>query len=295
MSEFYHSKRNKKSFIGRFFEFILIFAFSYFVILPCLIHFSGFDNYLLYKPVKEYNQILDNLKGKYKEVKIKTKDKQTLYGWYIAPKKDKPVVLYFYGNKGNISEYQSLISYFQSKGFGIFTVDYRGYGNSSGKPDQKKLYDDGLLVYDYLLKNIKAKKIVLYGENFGAYLALNLAKEKGIKNLIIHDAFPSIRGLAKEMAKLAKLSKYPQIMELNIKFFEYLPIFQNYDSIKIINEIKLNKALILHSSENREIPVSMGKDLSKLIKNSEFYEYTPENADDINDFKDKLDKFMLGI
>lgn len=294
MSEFYYSKKNKNSFLVNLFEFILLFAFSYLVILPAFIHFSGIEDYLLYQPVKQYEKILPVLQKKYSEVKIKTKDKQTLFAWYFKAQKNLPTILVFYPTKGNISEYQDLINMLTSKGYGVFIADYRGYGNSTGKPSQKTLYDDSHTVYQYLTKQLKLKdsNIVLYGQLVGAAIALNLSSTEKVKALILQNSFPSIRDIIIEMSKTAKLSKYPQVKEVNIKFFEYLPIWQNFDNKAELLKIKNNNILLLNSTKEKEIPIIVSNSIKNNLKTAELYVYTPNSDKDINSFSKKLLFFL---
>lgn len=294
MSEFYYSKKNKNNFFFTIVEFVLLFAFSYFVILPCFIHFSGIETYLLYKPVKEYQKVLPQLEKKYAEIKIKTKDKNTIFGWSFKAQKKQPTILIFCPSKGNLSEYQNIVNFLVSKGYGVFIADYRGYGKSTGKPSQQKLYEDSNAIYDYLTQTLKLKdnEIILYGQSLGGSIALNLSAAKKVKALILQNSFPSIRDILIEMTKTAKLSKYPQVKEINIKFFEYLPIWQNFDNKSAITKINNNNILILNSTKEKEIPLVVSNLVKNNLKTAELYNYTPKNDADIDSFSKKLLLFL---
>ncbi|MEI7475291.1 MAG: alpha/beta fold hydrolase [bacterium] len=292
MSEFYYSKKKKKPFILIIFEYIFLFAFSYFVVLPCFIHFSGLENYLLYKPAIAYQSLLPELKNKYSEVKIKTKDKQSLYGWYFKPNKNRPTILYFYKTEGNISNYQKVISSLVSNGYGLMALDYRGFGKSTGSPSQEKLYEDSITAYKYLKEKQKAKNIIVYGDYIGSSIALNLANINPVKAVILQNPFTSVRDIIIEISKTAKLSKYPQVKEVNIRFFQYLPIWQNFDSTKNLSMLKNRNILLLSSTKEKEITPLITKYVKDKLKTSELYFYTSNTNSEINSFKSKLLIFL---
>ena len=64
-----------------------------------------------------------------------------LISWFIKPKKNMPIIVYFHGNSFDIGERAYRIKNYISKGFGILLPAYRGYSGNKGKPNEKKLYE----------------------------------------------------------------------------------------------------------------------------------------------------------
>src|SRR5713226_1054483 len=71
-----------------------------------------------------------------------------LRGWLVrgagAP---APLVIYFGGNAEEVSWLTEVADQFS--GWSLLLVNFRGYGESEGKPGEKGLLGDGLAIYDY--------------------------------------------------------------------------------------------------------------------------------------------------
>jgi hypothetical protein len=108
-------------------------------------------------------------------------------------------VLNFHGNAGNAG-HRLPIARILANDIGCTTlmVDYRGYGLSTGNPDEKGLKIDAQTALDYIRQreDLKSNKIVVYGQSLGGAVSIDLvAKNKGtgdIKGLILENTFLSI-------------------------------------------------------------------------------------------------------
>jgi hypothetical protein len=69
------------------------------------------------------------------------------------------VVLYFHGNKKNISWYANYIPHFTRHGYQVLMIDYPGFGKSTGKLTEQKLYDWAMHVYRVAIKRFGQDKI----------------------------------------------------------------------------------------------------------------------------------------
>jgi hypothetical protein len=83
-------------------------------------------------------------------VEIRAKDGTKLTGWYAAAAPDRPTVLYFAGNAGNISGRAEHFREIIGSGFGLLAVSYRGYPGSEGSPSEAAFFSDALEIYDWL-------------------------------------------------------------------------------------------------------------------------------------------------
>lgn len=104
-------------------------------------------------------------------------------------------VLYFHGNKRNISWYAPYIPYFTRHGYEVYMIDYPGYGKSTGKLTEKKLYQWAALVYKLALKRFPADSLIIYGRSMGTGIAAQLASVRDCKRLILETPyydFPSV-------------------------------------------------------------------------------------------------------
>ena len=98
----------------------------------------------------------------YENVALHTSDGTRLHGWYIPHPDSDRVLLFFHGNAGNISHRGESIAIFHRLGLNVFIIDYRGYGQSEGKPSEAGLYDDARTAWQYLTetKDFDKKNII---------------------------------------------------------------------------------------------------------------------------------------
>jgi len=86
-------------------------------------------------------------------------------------------------------------------------LQYRGYGLSSGNPNEKGLMIDAQTGLDYIRRRheLRDTKIVVYGQSIGGAVAIGLAarnqKEGDIAAIILENTFTSIKKLIPTQVK----------------------------------------------------------------------------------------------
>ena len=212
--------------------------------------FFGYLKYIesrsVFFPTKYLEATPEIIHLTFQDVYLKTKDKVNIHGWFIPYDGTTHTILFLHGNAGNISHRLEKIILLRRAKVNIFIVDYRGYGESEGKPTEKGVYLDTQAAYNYLTvdRKINPKDIILYGESLGATAAIDLASNFKVGALILEGAFSSGRDMAKIM--------YP-----------FLPSFlfsSKYNSLAKIKEIKEPK-LFIHSKSDEIIPFELAKKL----------------------------------
>ena len=126
------------------------------------------------------------------EVTLTSSDGERLIAWHVAPRANKPVVLYFQGNGGASNLRVGRFSWLTADGTGLLALSYRGYGGSTGKPSEEGLIRDARAAYDFARARYPAKRIVLFGESLGSAVAIALAAECEIGALILDAPFTSM-------------------------------------------------------------------------------------------------------
>ena len=124
-----------------------------------------------------------------------------LHGWFVPGRTDV-TILWFHGNASNLShpgrvEFIRLMH--ERLGVGFFIFDYRGYGQSSGKPTEEGLYQDARDALAYLRSrdDVNPDRIVYYGRSLGGAVASHLATEDAPYRLILESSFTSTPDMAR--------------------------------------------------------------------------------------------------
>lgn len=135
-----------------------------------------------------------------------TTDGERLHGWWCRPENPSAatsvttemVLLWFHGNAGNLSQRAGLMLELAGIPAQVFIVDYRGYGRSTGRPNEKGLYRDARAAWRYLREEggVDADRIVILGKSLGGAVAVDLAAEVEPAGLIVESSFTSVPEMA---------------------------------------------------------------------------------------------------
>jgi len=181
----------------------------------------------------------------------------------------KGVVLYFHGNKDNISRYASCATDFTGKGYEVWMLDYPGFGKSTGPLTEQKLYDYALQVYKLARSRWKPAQITLYGRSLGTGIAAQLAAVRDCKRLILESPWFSLESVARHYFPIYPLST---MLHYHFPTNKYLP------------DVTAPIA-IFHGSSDRLIPYSNAARLKPLLKSGdEFITIDGGGHNDLHDF-----------
>ncbi|MCU0950416.1 MAG: alpha/beta hydrolase [Burkholderiaceae bacterium] len=129
-----------------------------------------------------------------------------LHGWWL-PAATQPAqgsVLHVHGNAANISNHLPLVAWLPPAGFNVLMFDYRGFGQSDGRPTLAGIVDDAAAALATLRRQpgVDVQRLIVFGQSLGGATALRLLARdaKGVRLVIIDSAFASYRGIAREAA-----------------------------------------------------------------------------------------------
>jgi fermentation-respiration switch protein FrsA (DUF1100 family) len=153
---------------------------------------------LIYFPSREYAGLPRDLGLRSEDLRLEARGGARLEGWWIRGE-GRRALLFFHGNAGNIShrlERARLLV--ESLGLDVVLVDYRGYGRSTGKPDEEGLYADGEAIYDAVAaRGFGPDRIVLFGESLGCAVAIETAVRRRSAAVVLETPFLSVPEMAK--------------------------------------------------------------------------------------------------
>ena len=156
--------------------------------------------YLPDLPGRELTGTPHDIGMEYRDVTLHTSDDVKIHGWFI-PGAGTKVLLFFHGNAGNISHRLYSIRQFHSLGLSVLIIDYRGYGQSGGRPGEAGMNRDALAAWEYLTGEMETDPgdIILFGRSLGGAVAAKLASRTEPSALIVESAFTSVPDIASEL------------------------------------------------------------------------------------------------
>ena len=201
----------------------------------------------IYYPERILTANPSNVSLNFETVSFETSDGVKLSGWFIPSDGTIGVILFCHGNAGNISHRLDSIQIFHRLGLDVFIFDYRGYGQSEGKPSEQGTYNDAEAAWQYLVdyRQVKPDSIIIFGRSLGGAIASWLAHTHTPGMLILESTFTSLPDIA------AKLYPYLPV-KLLLRF--------KYDTAKYLSTVDC-PVLIIHSRDDEMMPYSQGQRL----------------------------------
>ena len=183
----------------------------------------------------------------YETLTLRTVDGEQLHGWYVAAQEARATLLFCHGNAGNISHRLESLRIFHALGLNVLMFDYRGYGQSSGKPSETGTYRDADAAWRYLLdeRRLLPQEIVIAGRSLGAAVAADLASRTVPAAVVLESAFISVPAMVAEI--------YPWLPP-------GLPGLYQYNNRTKLAQIT-RPVLIVHSREDEIIPFAHAETL----------------------------------
>jgi fermentation-respiration switch protein FrsA (DUF1100 family) len=225
---------------------IILGTFAGTYVLICVLIYI-FQGALLYFPDADYGITPDQVGLAYEDVRIETSDSETIAAWYVPHEEPLATVLFFHGNAGNMADRFGTLKTFHQLGCSTLIVDYRGYGASTGSPNEQGTYLDGEAAHAWLLEKtgLAADAVVIFGRSLGGAVAIEMARRHPPAALIVENTFPSVVAIGQR--------EYP-ILPVT------LLATNRYDSVAKVPDITCPK-LFLHGRTDEIIPLSEARRL----------------------------------
>lgn len=239
----------KRSFRRMLIFALAVFALMYLGLVAILAMVQG---RLLFFPTSEIDRTPSDFGWEYDGVSLEVGQEKTS-GWYVHTEdRPKGVILFSHGNAGNISGRLESVGLFRDMGYDVFLYDYGGYGESTGKPSEKRCYEDIRAAWRYLTdeRKIAPEEIVLHGRSLGAGPTCQLATEVVPAAVILESAFTSVPDIAQEF--------YPIVP---VRFLLTL----RFDNGAKVGRFQ-SPVMVVHSVDDDLIPFHHGEKLFDLAR-----------------------------
>jgi hypothetical protein len=181
------------------------------------------------------------------DVEIETEDGERLHAWWFRARGEAlGHVLLFHGNAGNIADRLLHAQLLTGVGLDVLSFDYRGYGRSTGSPDEEGTYRDARAARSVLLRQegVDAERVFYLGESLGGAVALALALEAPPRGLVLVSTFTSVRDMGRVHYPILPAALVPDA----------------YPSLHRIGGLEC-PLLLMHGDRDDIVPVDQGRAL----------------------------------
>jgi fermentation-respiration switch protein FrsA (DUF1100 family) len=202
---------------------------------------------VLYQPMRGYDYTPSDYGLEYEKVSLHTPDGVTLAGWFVPCRGAKRTVLFCHGNAGNISHRLDTLQMFHELGLNCLIVDYRGYGESTGKPTETGTKIDMLAGFEWLIeeKEVRPEQIILFGRSLGGSIAAMIARDINPAGLVLESTFTSFDDVGSHY--------YPW---LPVRLFSRF----DYNTLEAVKQVTC-PVLVIHGPEDEIIPYKFGQQI----------------------------------
>ncbi len=183
----------------------------------------------------------------FEDVSLPLSGGNRIHGWWVPHPESRKLVILLPGAIGNMSQELSTIGFLRRLGSNVLTVDYPGYGSSSGPPSERGCYAAAAAAFEYAAQDRRTNPadIVLLGRSMGGAVAARLASERKCGGLCIHSGFTSIPDVAAEKFRI-----------LPARYFCLI----RFNTLKYLRQVQC-PTLVLHAEGDRWIVFRHGERL----------------------------------
>ncbi len=241
---------------------------------------------LMYFPTRELEATPAAISLAYESVEMRTDDGVRIHGWWVPHETARATALFFHGNAGNISHRLDTLAILHELSIATLIIDYRGFGQSEGSPDEHGTYADARAALAWLEERpgIDPARIFYFGRSLGGGVATELAVGTPPAALILESTFTSVPDLAAELYPLPLIGRLTRI---------------GYDNLSRLAKISA-PLLVVHSPQDEIIPFSMGRRLFEGAEEPKtFLEIRGSHGDGFYltgpPYLAGLDRFLTGV
>jgi uncharacterized protein len=215
---------------------------------------------------------------------METSDGVRIHGWWLQRNDSPWATLFLHGNAGNVTHRAAHMREIAAAGSSVLVIDYRGYGKSSGSPNEQGLYRDSEAGFIYLLgQGYRAEHIIVQGESLGSAVAIDLASRRPCAGLILEAPFTSASDVAATVV--------PYLGPL---------LVCGFNSVPKIRWIRVPK-LFLQGDRDEVVPLRLGQQLFAAAQGTKTFWVIPgaghNNILEItgDEYRDRLHAFYESL
>ncbi len=135
----------------------------------------------------------------YEDARFASADGTRLHGWFLEHAAPRATILLCHGNGEHVAYLADELQFLRERlAVNVMAFDYRGYGQSEGRPFERGILDDADAARDWLAERTgqPADSIVFFGRSIGGAVAVHLAATGGARGLVLDRTFGSLVDVA---------------------------------------------------------------------------------------------------
>lgn len=161
-----------------------------------------------------------------------------------------PVVVFFHGNLDLLDEaWGDVASTYRSAGYGVFVLEYRGYGRCPGRPSESASIAGSVRLIDALRSRSDVGPLIYHGNSLGGAIAIGAAIERPPAAIVLEATFISMERMAWRKGVPGWLCRHP---------------FRSDERIAQVD----CPILIVHGRDDELIPIADAYALQKLARDA---------------------------
>ena len=202
----------------------------------------------IFKPEKLKQDFVYKYDIPFKELFIDIEPGVRINGLHFFAKKPLGLILYFHGNTRSIKGWAKYAKDFYRYKYDVVLVDYRGFGKSTGRKNEKRMFKDMQVVYDTLAVQYHENQIIVYGRSLGSGFAAKLASDNSPRYLILDAPYYNF---AKAVQRFIPIFPMRYVLRYQLQ------------TDKWIRKVNCH-TYIIHGSKDWLIPISQSEMLQRL-------------------------------
>jgi len=258
------------------FSFLILIPVALVLLLFCAYHLQ---EYVIFPATRNIYRTPSSapFNWRFEEIFLDVNGERT-HAWFIPLEGAATTVLFSHGNAGNMADRLESIQLLRTLGFSVLAYDYGGYGRSTGRPSEKRIYADAKASWEYLTKvrGVAPETILLFGRSLGGAATAYLAARVKPAAVVLESTFCSLPAVVRDMP-------FGNFMAKGIRHsfptLERVPYFQA-------------PLLVIHSPEDTLIPYKHGKAIYEAAKAPKMFLGIRGNHND--GFVRSMDAYLAG-
>lgn len=202
----------------------------------------------IFKPEKLKQDFVYKYDIPFKELFIDVAPGVTINGLHFCATEPLGLILYFHGNTRSIKGWAKYAKDFYRYQYDVVLVDYRGFGKSTGRKNEKEMLNDVQVVYDTFAVQYHENHIIVYGRSLGSGFAAKLASDNSPRYLILDSPYYNF---TKAVQRLIPVLPMRYVLRYRLQ------------TDKWIRKVNCH-TYIIHGSKDWLIPISQSQQLQEL-------------------------------